>query len=85
MCTEIAIRRRGMRYDIYVSSVRELARYFPVIVTHPVYRSERPLRRMATHCCCPVDIHESAKRSGYEVIDEPMQIHPDIVVRKRAR
>lgn len=85
MCSEIAIRRPGMRRYIYVSSVRALARYFRVIVTDNRYRSERPLRRMATHCCCPVDIEESARRSGYEVIDNPMQMHPDFVVQKIAK
>ena len=84
MCTEIAIRRPGIRRDVYVSSVRDLARYFRVIVSDGRYYSERPLRRMATHCCCSVDIHRSAELSGYEVIEEPMQIHPDIIVRKIA-
>ena len=83
MCSEIAIRRPGMRWDTYVSTVRELSRHFRVIVHHSDHlKSTRPFRRMADHCCCPVDIHASAQASGYDVIDEPMQMHPDWVVQK---
>lgn len=83
MCTEVEIRRPGMR-SLYVSTVRELARHLHTIVDAD-YRgrpkSERRTNRMAEHCLCPIDIRESAKRSGFTVVDEP-GFCPDIVIQK---
>lgn len=69
MCTGVIIRRDGM-IDIHCGSVKELARWFSVII--PDNRDLRPdefptpkIDRMADHCLCPIDILSSAKESGY--------------------
>ncbi len=81
MCTEVEIRRKGIRRSFTVSSVRDLARYFRVIVPVASWPKSKHIRRMAQHCLCPVDVAESAKRSGYRVVAEP-GFSPDIVVEK---
>lgn len=63
MCTGVSIERDGQR-SIHCQTVRELARWFTVLVPDKNYTKTR-LDRMAEHCLCPVDIVESAKRSGY--------------------
>lgn len=81
MCTEVDIKRKGMRRPLTVSSVRDLARYFRVIVPVASRPQSNRIRRMARHCLCPVDVAESAKRSGYRVVAEP-GFCPDIIVEK---
>lgn len=81
MCQEVEIKRRGMR-SLYIGSVRDLSRHFRVIVP-AVYgdgRTPRKINRMAEHCLCPVDIEESATRSGYRVVEAG--VCPEYVVTK---
>lgn len=78
MCTEVEIRRRGLR-SLYVDTVRGLSRHLRVIV--PDDRTRGKVNRMARHCLCPVDVAASAKRSGYRVVDEP-GFSPDFVIEK---
>ena len=75
MCTEVQINRLGAK-PVFVSTVRELSEYFPVIVCGS---ADREVNRLATHCLCPVDIRESAKQSGYTITDEP-GFAPDFIV-----
>ena len=82
MCTEVEIRRTGMR-SLYCGSVRDLARHLRVVVPVHYDTHSRNLSRMATHCLCPVDIHASAEASGFRVVAEPYRIHPDIVIQKQ--
>lgn len=86
MCTGVIIRRDGLR-DIHCGSVRELARWFPVIV--PDNRDLRPgeyptptIDRAAEHCLCPVDIQASATASGYSC--EPDAGYMDYICVKSA-
>jgi len=80
MCTGVVIKRDGQR-SIHCESVRELARWFAVLVPDKNYPKTR-LDRMAEHCLCPINITESAKLSGYSAeLDEGGM---DFVVEKLA-
>lgn len=82
MCTEIVIRRKGLR-PLYIETVRDLARHFRVLVpaSYGDGRTARKVNRMATYCLCPIDVRESAKRSGYRIVEEP-GFCPDFIVEK---
>lgn len=71
MCTQVFIEGHGRHIEC--DSVRALTRFFPVIIecSYRERRNIRPLRRMATHCLCPVDVEASAKASGYDVEWDP--------------
>jgi hypothetical protein len=59
----VVINRDGLP-PIHCGSVRELARWFDVLVRDKNYPKTK-IDRMASHCLCPIDIQESAKLSGY--------------------
>lgn len=61
MCMGVLIKRDGLP-PIHCGTVRDLARWFDVLVEHD---PDRRVDRMASHCLCPIDIVESARLSGY--------------------
>lgn len=77
MCMGVIIERPGQR-RIHCETVRELARWFEVLVQDAHYPNTK-LNRMAEHCLCPIDVRESARLSGYVV--EPDEGHIDWIAR----
>lgn len=63
MCMGVVIKRDGLP-PIHCGTVRELARWFDVMVPEKIYPNKR-VDRMARHCLCAIDIVESARLSGY--------------------
>ena len=81
MCTEVEIRRPGLR-SLYVGNVRDLSRHLRVIIAGAHLDPHTKISRMATHCLCPVDVRASAEASGWRVVSEPMSTHPDIIIER---
>ena len=80
MCTEVEIRRPGME-SLHATTVQELAQHLRVLVPGLHLDPTTKIDRTATHCLCPIDISESARLSGYEVVDVPWD-SSEIIIQK---
>ena len=84
MCTVVWMRHAGRVVEL--GNVRDFTRAVGALVEHhdpQRPRSQRPIRKFATHCLCPIDIEASAKAGGWEL--GPTDGFPDYMLRRPKR